>query len=81
MLGLAQVAAGRTEPAHAEAVKHRDDPLWTAILALTTSARRNDEAALSLLNLALEQHPEWTGLNVERYAVSLRLQQQAPAAP
>ena len=55
--------------------------MWIAVLALTTSARGNDEAALSLLNLALEQHPEWTGLNVERYAVSLRLQQQAPAAP
>ena len=78
---MGQVAAGRTAAAHAQAVERHDDPLWCALLALTTSARGNDEAALSLLNLALRRHPARTRLNLERYVVSLRLLQQAPSAP
>jgi hypothetical protein len=79
--GLALLAAGKTSQAHSEAVSHRGDPAWGAVLALASAARGNDVAALSLLSLALEANPTWTRLAVERYPVSLRLVSEAPPSP
>lgn len=79
--GLALLAAGKTSQAHSEAVSHRGDPAWGAVLALASAARGNDVAARSLLTLALEANSTWTQLAVERYSVSLRLVADAPPSP